>query len=175
MIRKQEQKDFFENQNVSTVLADLEEDISHTVKGVDKVIFAAGSKGTNVIGVDQNGAIKLIEASKKEGVKKFVMLSSMGADNPSISEELQEYLKAKQVADKHLVDSGLKYTIVRPGALTNKDGTDKIELKTKLGKFGKIPRADVAKTLVEVLSDDVKTNETFEIISGDVTIKEALE
>ena len=47
-------------------------------------------------------------------------------------------------------------------------------LKTKLGKFGKIPRADVAKTLVEVLSDDVKTNETFEIISGDTSIKKAL-
>ena len=139
------------------------------------MIFAAGSKGTNVIGIDQNGAIKLIEASKQEGVKKFVMLSSMGADNPSVSQELHEYLKAKQVADKYLVDSGLEYSIVRPGALTDKDGTDKIELKNKLGKFGKIPTADVAKTLVEVLNDDVKTNETFEIISGEITIKEALE
>ena len=36
MIRKQEQKDFFDNQNVSTVVADLEEDINHAVKGVDK-------------------------------------------------------------------------------------------------------------------------------------------
>jgi len=51
----------------------------------------------------------------------------------------------------------------------------KIELKTKLGKFGKIPRTDVAKTLVDVLSNEVKTNKTFEIISGETPIKEALE
>ena len=174
MIRKESQQEFFEKQGIVTVIADLEKDVTHAVEGVDKVIFAAGSKGKNVIGVDQDGAINLIDASKKESVQKFVMLSSMGADNPSVSEDLEDYLKAKQNADHHLENSGLNYTIVRPGALTDDDGSGKIELKENLKKFGEISRADVAKTLVEVLDDEVKDRQTFEILSGETPIIEAV-
>jgi uncharacterized protein YbjT (DUF2867 family) len=174
MVRKQEQKDHFEKENVSTVLADLEEDVGHTVKNADRVIFAAGSKGKNVIGVDQDGAKKLTDAAKEAGLEKFVMLSAMGADNPSISTELEDYLKAKQNADHHLRSSGLKYSIVRPGRLTNDDGTGKIQLNEKLKIQGSISRADVAKTLVEALEEDVKQNEVFEILSGEVPIEKAV-
>lgn len=95
MVRKQEQKDHFENQGVSTVLADLEENLSQAVQNIDKVIFAAGSKGKNIIGVDQEGAKSLTDAAKLAGLDKFVMLSTMGADNPSIGGELEDYLRAK--------------------------------------------------------------------------------
>lgn len=173
MVRKEAQKKRFEEENVSTVLADLEENINHAVKNVDKVIFAAGSKGENVIGVDQEGAKKLTDAAKNVGAGKFVMLSSMGADNPSANDELKEYLQAKQNADNYLKSSGIDYTIVRPGPLTDKEATDKIQLKEKLETQGDIPRADVAKTLVEVLDNHVKQNQVFEIISGEVPIKAA--
>jgi uncharacterized protein YbjT (DUF2867 family) len=174
MIRNQEQKDHFEKENVSTVMADLEEDLSHAVKNADKVIFAAGSKGKNVIGVDQEGAKKLTDASKNAGVKKFVMLSSMGADNPSVSDDLKDYLKAKKNADDYLKASGLNYSIVRPGALTNEGSTNKIQLKKKLEKRGSISRADVAKTLVEVLDDQLKKNQVFEILAGETDIEKAV-
>lgn len=174
MVRKQEQKVRFEKENVSTVMADLEEDLSHAVKNVDRVIFAAGSKGKNLIGVDQEGAKKLTDAAKNAGAGKFVMLSSMGADNPSVSDELKEYLQAKQNADNHLKASGLNYTIVRPGSLTDEGSTGKIQLKKKLDNQGKISRADVAKTLVEVLDDNIKHNEVFEILSGDTPIDKAV-
>ena len=62
LIRKEKQKEYFEKREVSTTLGNLEKDISHTVKNIDKVIFAAGSKGKNVIGVDQEGAKKMIDA-----------------------------------------------------------------------------------------------------------------
>jgi hypothetical protein len=68
----------------------------------------------------------------------------------------------------------LSYSIVRPGSLTDKDGTGKIELKEKLEKQGSISRTNVAKTLVEVLEDDVKQNQTFEILSGEVPIEKAV-
>lgn len=97
MIRKENQKNQFETKGVETVTGDLTKDVSHTTKGIDKVVFAAGSGGTNVVAVDQEGAKKLVDASKKERVKKFVMLSSMGADNPQ--GELKEYLQAKHNAD----------------------------------------------------------------------------
>ena len=174
MVRKQEQKNHFEQENVTAVVADLEKDLSHAVKNVDKVIFAAGSRGKNVIGVDQDGAKRLIDAAKDAIIKKFVMLSTMGADNPSVSEEMGDYLKAKQNADEYLKASGLDYTIVRPGSLTNEEGTGKIQLREKLESFGKITRADVAKTLVEVLEGDVMQNQVFEILEGETTIEKAI-
>lgn len=174
MVRKQEQKDRFENENVSAVLADLEKDLNHAVLNVNKVIFAAGSKGKNVIGVDQEGAKKLVDAAKNAGVSKFVMLSTMGADNPSVSDELEDYLKAKQNADEYLKVSGLDYSIVRPGSLTDKEGTGKVLLKEKIENQGSISRADVAQTLVGVLEDDVKHNKVFEILTGETPIENAV-
>jgi uncharacterized protein YbjT (DUF2867 family) len=174
MVRKQDQKDYFEKNNVSTIVADLEEDLSYAVKNVHKVIFAAGSKGKNVLGVDQEGAKQLTDAAKYEGARKFVMLSAMGADDPSQNKDLQAYLEAKKNADDYLIDSGLDYSIVRPGHLTNEEGTGKIQLKKRFENPGNISRADVAKTLVEVLEDGVMQNQFFEIIDGDTPIEKAI-
>jgi len=174
MVRKSEQQDYFAQQEVETVFGNLEEDLLHTVEHADKVIFAAGSKGKNVVGVDQDGAKKLIDVSEKKGIKKFVMLSSMGADDPSVSKKLEGYLKAKQNADEHLKKSDLNYTIVRPGGLTNDSGSGKIDLKNKLNTFGEISRDNVAKALVEVLKDETKHKETVEIIDGETPIEKAV-
>ncbi len=174
MVRKEEQKQSFENNKVKAVLADLENDVSHALKGMDKVIFAAGSKGKNVVGVDQEGAKKLITAGKQEGISKYVMLSSMGADNPSQSEDLKDYLIAKQNADNFLKESGLNYSIIRPGALTDEKALGKIELKEKLNKNGEISRQDVAKTLVEALDNSILENKIVEIIKGEELIQQAV-
>jgi len=174
MVRKEEQKEHFEKEDVKTILADLEEDLSEAVKNADKVIFAAGSKGKNLIGVDQEGAKRLTDAAKNAGVRKFVMLSAMGTDNPSRNKDLKAYLEAKKNADDYLRASGLDFCIVRPGHLTNDEGTGKIQLKEKFENPGKITRADVAKTLVEVLKDGVMQNQVFEILAGEVPIEKAV-
>jgi uncharacterized protein YbjT (DUF2867 family) len=175
MVRSQEQKNHFEQTDVSAVIADLEKEVSHAIKKIDKVIFAAGSKGKNTIGVDQEGAKRLISAAKDAEVRKFVMLSSMGTDNPSKGGELEDYFRAKKNADDYLKNSGLIYSIVKPGALTNEKSTGKIELKEKLEKQGSISRANVAQALVEVLEDDLKQNQVFEITDGDTSIKSAVQ
>lgn len=177
MVRKHEQKQHFDNQKVQTVMADLEGNLSQAVQGADKVIFAAGSGGKNVIGVDQEGAKKMVDASKEAGVKKFVMLGSIGTDDPSQGGDLTDYLKAKQNADEYLRSSGLDYVIVRPGALTNEDATGKIKTGgiAELDKSGNISRADVAQTLVEVLPNEIRLHETFEIMAGDTPIKQAVQ
>ncbi|TXD51740.1 MULTISPECIES: SDR family oxidoreductase [unclassified Polaribacter] len=174
MVRKENQKEQFEKRAIKTVLADLEEDVSHTVKNIDKIIFAAGSGGKNVIAVDEEGAKKLIDAAKKEKIKKFIMLSSMGVDNPEESENLQAYFQAKQNADAYLRESNLTFSIVRPGALTDELGQGKIELTKELNKSGEISRDDVAQTLVRVLHDSATINETFEIIKGETLIGQAI-
>lgn len=175
MVRKEEQLAQFKNDGVDTVLGDLEKDLSHTVKGIDKIIFAAGSGGKKVIAVDQEGAKSLIDVAKKADVKKFVMLSSMGADNPKAVDDLEDYLKAKQNADEYLKKSNINYMIVRPGSLTNDKGTGKISLKKGFDKSGSITREDVAQILVHVLHDDAGTNQTFEILEGDTLIGKALD
>ena len=177
MVRKAEQQKQFEIQDIDAVLGDLEEDLSGVVKGIDKVIFAAGSGGSTgpekTTAVDQEGAKSLMDASKNAGIKKFVMLSSINADDPSSSDKLQHYLEAKKNADEHLMKSGLKYTIVRPGSLTNDSGTREITASKKVD-YGEITRDDVAYTLVHVLNDDVAQNAVFEMIEGDTRIEDAI-
>ncbi|SHG32447.1 NAD(P)H-binding [Flavobacterium segetis] len=176
MVRKEEQQAYFQAQNIETVLGDLEGDLSSVFnRPIDKVVFAAGSAGKNVLGVDQEGAKKLIDASKKANIKKFVMLSSMGADKPEEATQLQEYLKAKHNADEYLIISGLDFSIVRPGSLTNEVALTTIELEGKLNKHGEISRDDVAQTLVQTLDDTVASKATFEIIKGETLIGKALE
>ena len=179
MIRKEDQKTIFEDMEVQWVLADLEQDdFSHALKGIDKVIFTAGSGSKTgpdkTTEVDEKGAVKIIDAAKKAKVKKFIMLSSMGADEPSKHEKLEHYLKAKATADQHLRDSGLDYTIIRPGALTDDLGMGKVKLAEKLDGGGEIPRDDVAFLLIMSLADPLVKNMTFEAIEGEEPIKSAM-
>ncbi|TXE20348.1 SDR family oxidoreductase [Psychroserpens burtonensis] len=175
MVRNEHQQVEFLAHDVKTVIGDLEKDVLHTVKNIDKVVFAAGSGGKKVKAVDQDGAIKMIDASMTGKIKKFVMLSSMGADQPEKSEVLQDYLQAKHNADEHLKSSNLNYAIVRPGSLTNNAGQGKIKLAKSLNEQGEITRDDVAQTLVRALHDDAANKVTFEIIKGDALIGKAFE
>lgn len=178
MIRKEDQRQMFEDMDVETVMGDLEKEVDQTVQGIDKVIFAAGSGGSTgedkTIAIDQNGAIKMIDASKNAKVKKFVMLSAMGADKPESVKDLKVYLEAKQKADEHLKNSGLDYTIVRPGALNDDLGLAKVKLAEKLDEKGEISRDDVAFLLVMSLADPLVKNKTFEALEGKESIKNAI-
>ena len=178
MIRKEEQKEIFEDMEVEWRLGDLEGDVSSAVEGIDKVIFAAGSGSKTgpdkTTAVDEEGAIKIIDAAQQAGVKKFVMLSAMGVDEPSKHEELSHYLKAKAEADKYLRKSGMNFSIVRPGALTDDLGVGKVKLAVKLDKQGAISRDDVAFLLVMSLADPLVQNMTFEAVEGETSIKNAM-
>lgn len=162
-----------------TVLGDLEQDCSEAMRGCDAVIFAAGSGPhtgpDKTIDVDQDGAIRLVDTAKAMGIKRFIIVSSMGAGAPEKGpEKLQHYLRAKHNADEHLKNSGLDYTIVRPGRLTDDDGTGKVTVSAGLKEVGKIPRQDVARVLLAVLDSDNATDAVFDVVSGDTPVDEAL-
>ncbi|WP_339807310.1 SDR family oxidoreductase [uncultured Marinobacter sp.] len=162
-----------------TVLGDLEQDCSEAMKGCDAVIFTAGSGPhtgpDKTIDVDQDSAIRLVDTAKAMGIKRFIMVSSMRAEEPEKGpEKLRHYLRAKHNADEHLRNSGLNYTIVRPGQLTNDDGTGKVAVSAKLEDFGKISRQDVARVLLAVLDSDTTTDRVFDVVSGDTSVPEAL-
>lgn len=178
MVRKENQVSYFKEKNVSTVLGDLENELSGVVEGMDEVIFAAGSGGNTsdqkTIDIDENGAKSLIDASVGANVEKFVMLSSMGTDQPDSVPSLKQYLQSKKAADEHLKSSGLNYSIIKPGMLTNDGGSGQIQAKERLNKSGKIAREDVAKVIVQSLSSDILENKEVEILEGETEIGLAL-
>jgi uncharacterized protein YbjT (DUF2867 family) len=121
--------------------------------GVDVVIFAAGSDGSTgpemTEKVDREGAQRLVDFAREAKVDRFVMLSSVGADNPPEDHEMTHYLKAKQAADEHLQASGLTYSILRPVALTDDPKTDAVKLGNDVDQGAQARRADVAAVLAE--------------------------
>jgi nucleoside-diphosphate-sugar epimerase len=163
------------------VMCDLEQedDLSHYVRGADAVVFAAGAgpgsgperKGT----VDLGGAVKLLDAARRVGVRRYVMVSSIGADDPSAGgEQMRPYLEAKAEADRRLADSDLEWTIVRPGRLTNDPGTGLVTLSSDMGARGAIPREDVARVLAASLGDPNSIGKTFVAVGGETPVDEAV-
>lgn len=162
-----------------TVLGDLEQDCSSAVVDCDAVIFTAGSGPhtgpDKTTAVDELGAKRLIDSARAAGAKHFLMVSSLGADDPGRGPaKLQHYLRAKHNADEHLRNSGLTYTIVRPGPLTQADGTGKIQVAEQLNRSGEIPRQDVAAVLVACLDQKNTRNRIFDVLAGDLPVTEAL-
>jgi uncharacterized protein YbjT (DUF2867 family) len=87
---------------------------------------------------------------------------------------MRPYQEAKHDADEALRQSGLDYTIVRPGMLTDDPGTGLVDVAPKLGRRGSIPRDDVAAVLLAVLDEPSTIGKTFEVLSGDTPIEEAV-
>lgn len=181
LIRKPEQEDDLRTAGIEPELCDLENeaDLSAAVRGADAVVFAAGagpgSGAARKRTVDLGGAVKLIEAAKAEGISRYLIVSSMGADKPPEdgSEGFGAYLQAKFEADEALRASGLDYTIVRPGGLTDDPGTGLVTIAEHLDR-GQIPRADVAAVFVACLDEPGTIGKSFDVISGDTPIADAV-
>jgi len=136
-----------------TRIADLTNLKDDTCADADVVVFAAGSGGSTgaemTDKVDRDGAKRLIDIAAKSGVKRFVMLSSVGADQENPQGDLAHYLEAKHEADEHLKASGLTYSILRPVALTDDGRSDNVLLGSAVDKAAKASRADVAYVLAD--------------------------
>ena len=184
LVRKEEQTGEVEADGAEPVLVDLEAEeveggIGEAVEGCDAIVFAAGagpgSGAERKETMDYGGAAKLVEAAEEVGVRRYLMLSSMGADDPEQgAEAMRPYLRAKSRADERLKSSSLEYTIIRPGSLTEDEGQGAIEAAEKLGRRGEIPREDVARTFADALENENTYHKTFEILSGETPIPEAL-
>lgn len=182
MIRKEKQKPKFEEVEIETVIADLEEDFSHAYEDVDAVVFTAGSGGhtpksqTKVI--DRDGAIKAIDEAEKAGADRFIMVSALKANrDPEIwSEAMQHYYEAKAAADEYLRKSKLDYTVLMPGRLSNEEGTGKVELGNNIELDNRsITRDDVATVILELLDNESSFGKSLELLQGDKPISEAIE
>lgn len=162
------------------IVCDIEsEPLIEAVVGADAVVFAAGagpgSGPERKQTVDLGGAVKLIDAAKANDVRRYVIVSSIGAHDPSVAEgDFRGYLQAKHDADEALIASGLDYTVVRPGSLTDDPGTGRVDLSTELGRRDEVPRDDVAAVIAETLIAGEAVGKVFELFAGDVPVAEAV-
>jgi uncharacterized protein YbjT (DUF2867 family) len=181
LIRNPDQEADLRAAGVEPVICDLEGDgdVAAAIRGADAVVFAAGagpgSGDARKSTMDKGGAVKLIEAAKAEGISRYLIVSSMGADKAPEdgSEGFGAYLQAKFEADEALRASGLDYTVVRPGGLTDDAGTGQVRIAEDTGR-GQIPRADVAATFVACLDQPGTIGKSFDLISGETPIADAV-
>ncbi len=180
LIRNLDHAHDLEAAGAEAVLCDLEReaDVAPHIEGADAVVFAAGagpgSGPERKRTMDFGGAVKLIEAARANGIARYLMVSSIGADRPErASGPMRPYLEAKAEADERLAGSGLDHTIVRPGRLTDDPGTGRICAGPELGG-GQVSRDDVAATLLAVLDADTTIGKTFVLLAGDTPIEQAV-
>jgi uncharacterized protein YbjT (DUF2867 family) len=164
------------------VLCDLEsaavEEVAAAVEGADAAVFAAGagpgSGAERKFTMDRDGAIKLLDAARSAGVPRYVMVSSVGAENPPARDDVfSVYLRAKAEADRALADSDREWTIIRPGMLTDDPGQGRVRIQTEPIR-AEVSRDDVAAVLAAVLHEPRSVRRTLYVVGGDDPVVEAL-
>ncbi|MGE9695795.1 SDR family oxidoreductase [Streptomyces sp. CH6] len=183
LIRNPDQAGDLELAGARGVVCDLEsatvDEVAHALEGADVAVFAAGAgpdsgrdrKDT----MDRDGAVLLADAAERAGVRRFLMVSSMGADAAHEGDEIFDvYLRAKGAADDAIrARTGLDWTILRPGRLTDAPGTGEVALSTSTG-YGEVPRDDVAAVLHALAHSPASTGLTLELISGPTPVDTAV-
>jgi uncharacterized protein YbjT (DUF2867 family) len=183
LIRNPDHAGDVEATGATAVGADMEnldaDAVARSIAGVDAVVFAAGagagSGAARKRTVDYGGAVKLIEAARMNDVSRYVIVSAIGVNHPeNWSEQMRPYYEAKAEADREVAESGLDFTIVRPGGLTDDPGTDLVAAAPDLGRSGRIPRDDVAAALLGSLDEPATVGKAFDLLEGETPIREAL-
>ena len=154
------------------------DEVADAVRGADAAVFAAGagpgSGAERKLTVDRDGAIKLLAAAVVTGAQRYVIVSSIGAENPPDDDDVfSVYLRAKAEADAAVRGSDREWTIVRPGALTDEPGTGRVSISTDPFR-GKVSREDVAAVLAAVLGEHPSIGKIFYLNGGDDPIEQAL-
>ncbi|MZD03605.1 NAD(P)H-binding protein [Streptomyces sp. SID5785] len=179
IIRRPEQGDDLRDAGAEPVLCDLEsasvEEVAAHLQGADAAVFAAGagpgSGADRKDTVDRDAAVLFADAAERAGVRRYVVVSSMGADVTHQGDDIFDvYLRAKGAADDDVRRrTGLDWTILRPGQLTNDAGNGLVRLEARTGR-GPVPRDDVAAVLAELVESPATAGLTLELISGSTPV-----
>ncbi|WP_121251552.1 SDR family oxidoreductase [Nocardioides ferulae] len=185
LVRREEYRADLESMGAEVRLLDIEKDdvdaFAAAFQGCRAVVFAAGGGPDGNIErkrtVDLEGSLKSIEAARQAGIDRFVQVSAIGVDEPlpdDTADVWRAYVEAKRDADAALRDSGLQWTILRPGALTDDPATGTVTVAERVDR-GEIPRADVAAVLAAVLDLEGAIGKQWELVGGDTAIVEAVQ
>ncbi|CAL9468520.1 NAD-dependent dehydratase [Streptomyces pilosus] len=183
IIRKPEQAEDLQQLGAEPIVLDLEsasvEEVAQRLEGADAAVFAAGAGPGSEVGrketVDKAAAVLFADAAVRAGVRRFVIVSSMGADPEHEGDEVFDvYLRAKGEADAHVRGlDALDWTVLRPGQLIDDAGTGLVRLEAHTGR-GPVPRDDVAAVLAELVDTPATAGLTLELISGNAPVSVAV-
>jgi uncharacterized protein YbjT (DUF2867 family) len=117
--------------------------------------------------VDYEGTRNLVEVAKAHGIEHFVFVSSLCVSRLFHFLNLFGLILVwKKQAEEYLQQSGLAYTIVRPGGLTEAVDANAVVMKPADTLFdGSIPRRQVAQVCVEALFQPSARNQIVEVIA----------
>jgi len=170
-------------QGASAVVCDLEhatvDEVAGAIRDADAAVFAAGagpgSGAERKLTMDRDGAIRLLDAATTAGVQRFQIISAVGAENPPDGDDaFGVYLRAKAEADEAVQASDRDWTIVRPGRLTEDQGTGRVRIESSPFR-GQIPRDDVASVLARLLRDSRSSRRLLYVNGGEQPVERALE
>ncbi|OKJ68152.1 NAD(P)H-binding protein [Streptomyces sp. CB02261] len=183
IIRRPEQAGDLRDAGAEPVVLDLEsasvEMVAAVLQGADAAVFAAGagpgSGADRKDTVDRAAAVLFADAAERAGVRRYIVVSSMGADATHAGDGVFDaYLRAKGAADDEVRSrTALDWTILRPGSLTDDAGTGLVRLEARTGR-GPVPRDDVAATIVELLDTPATAGLTLELVSGSTPLAVAV-
>lgn len=168
------------------------EEMTAVVQDQDIVVWSAGAGGKGgaerTMAVDRDAAVRMIEACSPLR-KRFIMVSALTSREPDDMADwwsesdratftkgyhaIQKYHEAKVAADKALMASGNRWTIVRPGRLTDDAATGKIKAG-RIDLEGSITRADVAAAIRECITNEQTSGLNIDMLNGDVSIHDAI-
>ena len=158
--------------------ADLET-LTAQLQGVDAVVWSAGAGGGNperTYAVDRDAAIRSMDAAVEAGVGRYVMVSYLGARRDHgvpADHGFFAYAEAKAAADEYLRGSELAWTILGPGALTDKPGTGLIEVDPLPEGGQETSRSNTASVAAAVLDLPETAGRTIEFRDGTLPIAAA--
>ena len=188
VIRRPEQASDLLAAGAEPVVCDLEsasvEEVTKHLEGADAAVFAAGagpgSGAERKETVDRDAALLFADAAQQAGVRRYIIVSSMGADASlrgtpeGMDPVFATYQRAKGAADDAVrARDDLDWTVLRPGLLTNHTGTGLVRLAEKTGR-DEVTRDDVAAVLVGLLDTPGTAGRTLELIGGDTPIQKAV-
>ncbi|MGW4895908.1 NAD(P)H-binding protein [Kitasatospora sp. NPDC004240] len=185
IVRRAEQAPDLVAAGAEPLLLDLEAttatDLARLLDGADAVVFAAGagpgSGAARKNTVDRDAAVLLADAAELAGVRRYLMVSSMGADAAAVhpgDPVFETYLRAKGAADDAVRSrTTLDWTVLRPGRLTDGPGGGLVRLAPSVPR-GEVDRADVAAVLAGLLAEPGTAGQTLELVSGNATVAESV-
>ena len=119
---------------------------------------------------DYHGTRNLVDAAREAGIRRFILVTtigcgdSRGAVGPRVLEFLGAVLDEKTLGENYLMESGLDYTILRPGGMTSDPASGTGILTEDRNVMGVINRADLARLIVECLDDPRTFGKVFHAV-----------
>ncbi len=184
VVRNPDHRADLERAGAQPVVLDLESasaaELAEHLRDADAVVFAAGagpgSGATRKDTVDRAAAVLLADAARLAGVRRYLLVSSAGVDEPpaeGTDEVWAAYLRAKKAAEDAITGTDLQWTVVRPGGLTDGPGTNSVLLEAPPVPHGSVTRDDTAAVLVALLDTPGTAGQVLELREGTADVLEA--